>query len=290
MIPAGKADVARPPVEERHLSAFGPHRPAQFLGTRVVDPGRSQHDPVVVPRRPGRHLFLEDIARHSIGVALERVPPPAAPGRLDPDDLARLHRDVVGQTREDTLVGAARVDRHLERRAGLAALEAPALEDRTVRDRQERRVLEYTDPLVVTEPAPVLPGSTGVGSEAKAFDPDRERVLDELDRHVLGIGNDMDRVGTVGVVATPRSPTEDLAVEVPLTIRPGAGDAGVTDRLLVGGHATAGRFRQHTGEDPEEPEDHERPRVGGGREDRGQQGARRRELHVDQLDDPLVDV
>ena len=100
----------------------------------------------------------------------------------------------------------------------------------------------------------------------------------------------MDGVLAVGVVPAARAAAEHLAHEVGLAVEVGAVDAGVADRLLVGGHPAAGGLGQHAGEDAEQPQDHERPGVGRRREDRGEQRALLREAHLDQRDDALVDV
>src|SRR5690606_33618180 len=141
---------------------------------------------------------------------LERVPPAATAGGADPDDLAGPDELGIGQRVDVALIRAAGIDRHLERRTGLAALDAPAGEDRAVRDGHEVRVLEHAQVLLVAQSAAVAPGATAVDGEPEALDDEREAALGELGRQVAAVGDDVDGVLTVGVVAAARATAEDL--------------------------------------------------------------------------------
>ncbi len=100
----------------------------------------------------------------------------------------------------------------------------------------------------------------------------------------------MDGVLAVGVVAATGAAAEHLAHQVGPAVEIVAVHAGVADRLLVGGHPAVDGLGDHAGEDPEQPQDHERAGVGRRGEDRCEQGAGRREAHLDQRHDALVDV
>ncbi len=95
----------------------------------------------------------------SSGSRCERVAPAAAARRPDPDHLAGADRLGVGQRVDLALLGAARVDDDLERRAREPALDAPAGQDRPVRDGHEVAVLQHPDVLLVAEAAAELAGS-----------------------------------------------------------------------------------------------------------------------------------
>ena len=92
---ARQAFVTGAAVEERRLAAAG----AQLV-TGALRRGRVADDhPVVAGGGLRRHLSLAHVDSHLLRVAVERVAPSAAAGRLDPDDLAGRDRLVVAQAR-----------------------------------------------------------------------------------------------------------------------------------------------------------------------------------------------
>ena len=170
------------------------------------------------------------------------------------------------------------------------ALDAPAGQDRPVGDGHEVAVLEHPDVLLVAEAAAELARSPAVHRQRQRLDAEREARLGELGRQVPRVGHDVDGVLAVGVVAAAGAAAEHLAHQVGPAVEVVAVDAGVADRLLVGGHPAVDRLGDHAGEHAEQPQDHEGAGVGRRREDRRQQGAGRREPHLDQRHDALVDV
>ena len=175
-------------------------------------------------------------------------------------------------------------------RAGLAALDAPAGEDRAVGDGHEVGVLEHPDVLLVAEAAAVAPGAAGVDGQPEPLDDEREPALGELGRQVARVGHDVDGVLAVGVVAPARAAAEHLAHEVVVAVAVLAVDAGVADRLLVGRHPAVDRLGDDAGEHAEQPQDDEGAGVGRRREDRREQRALLGEAHLDERHDALVDV
>ena len=252
--------------------------------------GTGDHDAVVASRsRPG-DLSPGDVPEHQRHVAVQRISP-AAPARgPDPDQRPGRHRLCVGERVCGPLILAAWVDHHLERTSGLPAVDPPAGQDRTVRDRHEVAVGEHPDDLLVAKAAAELPGPARVGRQPESLDDEREPGLGELGRQVPRVRDDMDGVLAVGVVAAAGTAAEHLAHQVRLTCGIGAVDAGVPDRLLVGRHPPADRLGQHAGQHAEQPQDHERAGVRGGGEDRREQRPGWRKPHLDQIDHALVDV
>ena len=100
----------------------------------------------------------------------------------------------------------------------------------------------------------------------------------------------MDRVLAVRVETAPGTTTEHLAHQVRPPLEIVTVDAGVSDRLLVGGHPAVHRLGDHAGEHTEQPQDHEGAGVGRSREHRSEQRAWRRKPHLDERHDALVDV
>ena len=100
----------------------------------------------------------------------------------------------------------------------------------------------------------------------------------------------MDGVLAVGVVATAGAAAQHLAHQVGPALEVVAVDAGVADGLLVGGHLAVDGLGHHAGQHSEQPQDHEGAGVGRGREDGSQQRPGRREAHLDERHDALVDV
>jgi hypothetical protein len=76
----------------------------------------------------------------------------------------------------------------------------------------------------------------------------------------------VDRVGAVGVVAPARAAAEHLAHEIELPVAIDSMEAGVADRLLIGGHPSTDGLGDDAGQDAELAQDDERPRVGRRRE------------------------
>ena len=105
--------------------------------------------------------------------------------------------------------------------------------------------------LVVAQAAAALAGAAGVGGEAELLDEDREAVLGELGGLVARVGDDVDGVVAVGVVAPAGAAAEHLAREERLAIGVVAVEAGVADGFLVGGHAPVDRLGDDAGEEAE---------------------------------------
>src|SRR5699024_4871558 len=130
--PAAEPGVSRPPVEERlgralrdRLLPVGPGGLGVVAEVVTVDrPG--QHHAVVVQRGPLGDLVPQHVADHELRITFQWVAPPAAAGGADPDRLAGPYRLGVGERADLALVLTAWVDHDLERRAGFAALHAPA--------------------------------------------------------------------------------------------------------------------------------------------------------------------
>ena len=230
--------------------ARGAHLAAELRGRCVVDRvlrldlrlARDEHDTVLAPRRLRRDLALDDVAQDELGLALERIAPAAAAGRHDAHDLPRLHRLAVDESAEP-LRRAVEVDGNAERLAGLAAGDAVAAEPHAVGGHDRVAIDEHAVVLVVPEPAAALPRAARVGAQAEPLDDDREAILGELRRLVPRVGHDVDRVVAVGVVPPARAAADHLAREEGPTVRVGAVEPGIADRLLVGRHAPAGRLR-----------------------------------------------
>ncbi len=104
------------------------------------------------------------------------------------------------------------------------------------------------------------------------------------------VGDDVDGVLAVGVVATAGAAAEHLAHEVVVAVEVLAVDAGVADRLLVGRHLAVDRLGHDSGEHAEQAQDDERAGVGRAGVDRGEQRALLGEAHLDERHDALVDV
>src|SRR5918993_2754190 len=156
----GQGRVARAAVEERVVGA-APRLAAGALGSRGIRveaevagvPRAGEDHSVVTQRGLRRDLAPDHVAHHELRVARQRVAPAATTRRPDADDLAGLDRLGVGEGVDLALVGPARVDDDLERRAGPAAPHAPAREDRAVGDRHEVGVPQHPDVLLVAQPA-----------------------------------------------------------------------------------------------------------------------------------------
>jgi hypothetical protein len=305
VIDAGERAIAGAAIEERPAAARraqpiakrargggvhgGPR--AGYLAVRARRAvGAREHHAVLLTRGLRADLALERVQRDQLGLALERVAPPAAASRLDAHERAGRDRLVVDEPGQDALAGAAGIDRDPEGRSRLAAAQAPARENGAVGDAQKRAVAEHAELLEIAEPAAPRAGAARIRRERQPFDHQRKPRLRELDRQVLAVGDDVDGVGAVGVVASARPAAEHLAHEIELSVAVDAVKPGVADRLLVRGHAATDGLGEDAGEDAELAQDDERPRVGRRREHRGEQGPGRREPELDQGHDALVDV
>src|SRR5262249_57150262 len=111
----------------------------------------------------------------------ERIAPPAAAGRLDAHERAGRDRLVVDEPLQDALVGPAGIDRDLERRARLAAAQAPAREDGAVGDAQKRAVAKPAELPEIAQAAAPRAGAARIGRERQPLDHQRKPRLRELD-------------------------------------------------------------------------------------------------------------
>src|SRR4051812_7541706 len=65
---------------------------AQRFGRGLVDRFPADHHAVILLRRLFRHQPFDDVPEHSLGLALERVPPAAAGAGVDDHFAVRGHR------------------------------------------------------------------------------------------------------------------------------------------------------------------------------------------------------
>ena len=144
--------------------------------------------------------------------------------------------------------------------------------------------------LVVAQPSPPLSGAARVGRQRELLDPDRKARLGELGGEVLGVGHDVDRIGTVGVPAAAGPAAQHLSQQVPAAVAIDAVHAPVADRLLVGGHPAADGLGEAAGEHPQQAENQEGAGVGRRREDGGHQRPLGRKDDLEDLADALVEV
>src|SRR5262249_40137540 len=235
---AGQRAIAGPAVEERLRSPRAPQTLAKRRGGRGLDARlargvRRQHDAVVFTRRARADLALEHVERHQLGLALERIAPTTAARRLHAHERAGGNGLVVHETGKHALVRAAGVDRHAERRARLAAAQAPAGEDRAIGDAQERGVAQDAKLLQVAEPSTAVARAAWGGGKREALDAERKARLAELGGQVLAVGHDVDRVGAVGIPASARAPAEHLAHQVELALVVEAMETRVADGFLI---------------------------------------------------------
>src|SRR5439155_23970583 len=164
-------------------------------------------------------LALERIQRDQFGLTVERIPPSAAARRLDAHERAGRDRLVVDEPRQDVLVRAAGIDRDAERRARLASAQPPAGEDGAVGHAEKRALAEHAELLEIPESAAPRAGASRVCRQREPLDDQRKPRLGELDGQVLTVGNDVDRIGAVGVVTAARAAAEHLAHEIELSAR-----------------------------------------------------------------------
>src|SRR5439155_19154113 len=100
----------------------------------------------------------------------------------------------------------------------LAALEAPAAEDRAIGHAEEVAVAEHPELLEVAEATASLPRPTRVRRERQPLDHQGKARLGELHGEVLAVGDDVDGVGAVGIEPPARAAAQHLAHEIEVTV------------------------------------------------------------------------
>src|SRR4029077_20475783 len=89
------------------------------------------NDTVFLLRLRRRDETAPYVLQHALGLALQRIAPPAGSGGRDPDDVARLYRHHVRVAEIDLVIGS-RIEQKLRWLPGVAALAAPGREERAV--------------------------------------------------------------------------------------------------------------------------------------------------------------
>ena len=127
-------------------------------------------------------------------------------------------------------------------------------------------------------------------SQRELLDQQRKARLGKFRGLVAGIRHDVNGIVAVGVVSPAGAAAEHFAREKWLAVGIAAEEAGISDGLLVGGHAALDRLRDHAREQPETAQQHEGARIGCRRPVRRDQRALRREYDVEDLAHAFVDV
>src|SRR5699024_6442167 len=109
-------------------------------------------------------------------------------------------------------------------------------------------ILEHPDPLLIAEPAAELAGTARINGQSQAFDDEREPRFGEFCRQITRVGYHVDGVLAVRIIASARSPAEHLTHQVRTAFQIFAVDAGIADRLLIGGHIAVDGFGDYAGE------------------------------------------